>query len=193
MEISGNIHIPAPRQRVWDALNDPEVLRQAVPGCEELEKLSDTEFTARVVLKIGPVKAAFTGKVTLSNLDPPNSYTIKGEGQGAVAGFANGGATVRLADDGDGTLLSYEAQSMVGAKLAQIGQRVLTPASEKLAGEFFERFSAAVAAVEAAPGEVAAAPEAAPPAAAPAAGLSPWIWVGGVLVLVAALLFYFGY
>ncbi len=187
MDLSGNVRIPAPRQRVWEALNDPEVLRQAVPGCEELEKLSDTEFTARVVLKVGPVKAAFTGKVTLSDFDPPNSYTIKGEGQGGVAGFANGGATVRLTDDGDGTLLSYEAQSMVGGKLAQVGQRVLKSASEKLVGEFFERFSAAVTKAEEAPAEMA--PEAAPPAG----GLSPWIWISGVLVLVAALLFYFGY
>ena len=192
MELSGDVYIPAPRQQVWDALNDPEVLRQAVPGCQEIEKLSDTEFTARVVLKIGPVKAAFTGKVTLSDLDPPNSYTIKGEGQGGVAGFANGGATVRLVDEGDGTRLSYEAQSMVGGKLAQVGQRVIKSASEKLVGEFFERFSAAVAAAEAAPAEAAPA-EAAPEAAPPAAGLSPWIWIGGVLVLVAALLFYFGY
>ncbi len=193
MDLSGDIRIPAPRQRVWDALNDPDVLRQAVPGCEALEKLSDTEFTARVVLKIGPVKAAFTGKVTLSDLDPPNSYTIKGEGQGGVAGFANGGATVRLADDGDGTLLSYEAQSMVGGKLAQVGQRVIKSASEKLAGEFFERFSAAVAEAGEAPAEAVAAPESPPEVTAPPSGLSPWVWIGGVLVLVAALLFYFGY
>ena len=193
MEISGEVRIPAPRQRVWDALNDPEVLRQAVPGCEEIEKLSDTEFTARVVLKIGMVKAAFTGKLTLADLDPPNSYTISGEGQGGVAGFASGGATVRLADDGDGTLLSYEARSMVGGKLAQVGQRMLKSTSEKLAGEFFERFSAAVAEAEAAPVEAAAMPEAPPPATVSGSGLGTWVWVSGVLLLVAALLLFFGY
>ena len=193
MEISGEVRIAAPRQQVWDALNDPEVLRQAVPGCKEIEKLSDTEFTARVVLKVGPVKAAFAGTVTLSDLDPPNSYTIAGEGQGGVAGFASGGATVRLADDGDGTLLSYQAQSMVGGKLAQVGQRLLKTTSEKLTGEFFERFSAAVVEAGEAPAEAIAAPETPPDVTAPPSGLSPWVWVGGVLVLVAALLFYFGY
>ena len=191
MDMSGEVRIPAPRQRVWDALNDPEILRQAVPGCKELEKISDTEFTAKVTLKLGPVKASFKGKVTLDNLDEPNGYTLRGEGRGGVAGFANGEATVKLTDDGDGTLLSYESHAAVGGKLAQIGQRVIQAASEKLTGEFFTRFSEAVAG--------ATAPETAPATDAPAAtpespspGLAPWAWGGAVLAFVVALLWYFG-
>ena len=193
MDMSGEFHIPAPRERVWAALNDAEVLRQAVPGCEEIEKISDTEFTARVVIKVGPVRAAFKGRVTLSDLDPPNGYTISGEGQGGVAGFANGGATVRLSEDGEGTLLSYQAKATVGGKLAQVGQRMLGGASRKLTGEFFERFSNAVAGVPEAPPAAVEVPAAETARAADGGGLSPWIWVCGVLVVVAALLYYFGY
>ncbi|MFP6741667.1 MAG: carbon monoxide dehydrogenase subunit G [Alphaproteobacteria bacterium] len=194
MDISGEVRIPASRQRVWDALFDTEILRQAVPGCQEIEKVSDTEFTAKVVLKLGPVKATFKGKVVLENLDEPNSYTLRGEGQGGVAGFANGEATVTLSDDGDGTLLRYESHAAVGGKLAQVGQRVIKGASDKLTGEFFTRFSNAVAnapaeaaeqAVEA-PAEAAATPEAATPS------LAPWAWGGAVLAFVVALLWYFG-
>ena len=192
MDMTGEYRIAAPREKVWEALNDPEILKSAIPGCQELTKVSETELTAKVTTRVGPVSATFTGKVTLSDINPPESYKISGEGQGGVAGFANGGATVRLVNDGDGTRLFYEAQSMVGGKLAQVGQRVIKSASEKLVGEFFERFSAAVAAAEATPAEAAPA-EATPEAAPPAAGLSPLIWIGGVLVLVAALLFYFGY
>jgi carbon monoxide dehydrogenase subunit G len=194
MDISGEVRIPASRQRVWNALFDTEILRQAVPGCQEIEKVSDTEFTAKVVLKLGPVKATFKGKVVLENLDEPNSYTLRGEGQGGVAGFANGEATVTLSDDGDGTLLRYESHVAVGGKLAQVGQRVIKGASDKLAGEFFTRFSNAVAnapaeaaeqAVET-PAEAAATPEAATPS------LAPWAWGGAVLAFVVALLWYFG-
>ncbi len=187
MDISGEVRIPARRARVWQALNDPEVLKAAIPGCEEIDKTSDTEFTARVVLKVGPVKAPFKGKVTLSDLDPPNGYRIIGEGQGGVAGFARGEASVRLADDGDHTVLTYQAHATVGGKLAQIGQRLLDATAQKLAGEFFRKFSDLVAApAEAAPER----PEAA--AAAKAAGISPWLWVVGVIAVVAALLFVFG-
>lgn len=193
MDISGEVRIPASRQRVWDALNDPEILRQAVPGCEELEKVSDTEFTAKVKLKLGPVKAAFTGKVTLDNLDEPNGYTLRGEGQGGVAGFANGEATVRLTDDGDGTLLSYQSHATVGGKLAQIGQRVIQGASDKLTGEFFTRFSEAVAATTIeAPPRAAEAPVEAPHQEAASPSLAPWAWGGAVLAFVVALLWYFG-
>jgi len=191
MDMSGEVRIPAPRQRVWDALNDPEILRQAVPGCEELEKVSDTEFTAKVTLKLGPVKAAFKGKVILDNLDEPNGYTLRGEGQGGVAGFANGEATVRLTDDGDDTLLSYQSHATVGGKLAQVGQRVIQGASDKLTGEFFTRFSEVVAS---APSQGLSRgienPSETPETAA--AGLAPWAWGGAVLTFVVALPWYFG-
>ena len=194
MDISGEVRIPAPRQQVWDALNDPEILRQSVPGCQEIEKNSDTEFTAKVSLKLGMVKAAFKGKVTLENLDEPNSYTLRGEGQGGVAGFANGEATVKLTDDGDGTLLSYESHAAVGGKLAQVGQRVIKAASDKLTAEFFTRFSEAVVNAPAdepeqateAPAVATDTPEAA------AVSLAPWAWGGAVLAFVIALLWYFG-
>src|SRR5215468_5289865 len=122
MDMTGEYRIAAPRQRVWEALNDPEILRQCIPGCEEIQKLSDTEMTAKVTAKVGPVKAKFGGKVTLSDLDPPNGYKITGEGTGGAAGFAKGGAAVKLAEDGGGgTVLSYTVQANVGGKLAQIG------------------------------------------------------------------------
>ena len=123
MDMTGEFRIPAPRAKVWAALNDPEILKQSIPGCEEIEKLSDTEMTAKVTAKVGPVKARFAGKVTLSELNPPTSYKITGEGSGGGVGFAKGGATVTLADDGDGTKLSYVVEANVGGKLAQIGSR----------------------------------------------------------------------
>ncbi len=190
MELKGEYRIRASRATVWAGLNDPDVLKQCIPGCQEIEKTSDTEFTAKVVLKVGPVKAPFKGKVTLSDLDPPNGYKIAGEGQGAAAGFARGEATVRLADDGDATVLTYEAHATVGGKLAQVGQRLLGATAQKLAGEFFGKFSEVVAApAEEAAEEVA---EAAAAAAPKRAGVSPWVWVAGVLAVVAALLLIFG-
>jgi carbon monoxide dehydrogenase subunit G len=142
MEMSGQYRIPAPRAKVWAALNDPVVLKESIPGCESLEKLSDTEMVATVKSKVGPVSATFTGNVTLSNLDPPNGYTISGEGKGGVAGFAKGGADVKLADDGDGmTLLSYTAKAQVGGKLAQLGARLIDATAKQMADQFFARFA----------------------------------------------------
>ena len=183
MELDGEFHIAADRETVWRALNDPEMLRLAVPGCETLEKVSNTEFTAKVTLKIGPVKASFKGRVTLGDLDPPNSYRITGEGQGGVAGFARGSAEVTLSEDGDGTRLRYTATATVGGKLAQVGQRLIASASRKLAAEFFIALGGAI--VEA--GETITVEEGIEPEA-PAPGLNLWLWVGGVLALVAALL-----
>ena len=145
MDMTGTQRIEAPRERVWAALNDPEVLKQCIPGCETIEKVSDTELTAKVVLRVGPVKAAFAGKVTLSDLDPPNGYVISGEGTGGVAGFAKGGATVRLSDDGAATILSYDVKAQIGGKLAQLGARLIDSTAKKLATEFFEKFGQAVA------------------------------------------------
>jgi uncharacterized protein len=140
MEMHGELRIPAPRRQVWEKLNDPETLKTCIPGCESIEKLSDTEFTAKVVARVGPVKARFAGKVTLTDLDPPSSYTITGEGQGGVAGFAKGSAKVALDDAGDETVLRYGVQAQVGGKLAQIGSRLIDSTSRKFADDFFNRF-----------------------------------------------------
>ena len=141
MEMTGEYVIPVPRAVVWAALNDVEVLRAAIPGCDTINRLSDTEIEATVTAKVGPVKASFKGMVTLSDLDPPNGYTIRGEGKGGVAGFAKGGAKVRLSEVPEGTLLSYDVDAAVGGKLAQIGARLIDSTAKKLADEFFATFS----------------------------------------------------
>jgi carbon monoxide dehydrogenase subunit G len=141
MEIKGEYKIAAPRDKVFAALNDQAILQACIPGCETLDKLSDTEMTAKVRLRIGPVSAAFSGKVTLSDIDPPNGYRISGEGQGGVAGFAKGGANVALKDDADGTLLSYVVNAQVGGKLAQLGGRLIDATAKQMADAFFDRFS----------------------------------------------------
>lgn len=137
MDMSGEYRIPATREVVWEALNDPEVLKECIPGCDNLEKTSDTEMAAEVTAKVGPVKAKFKGAVTLSDLDPPNSYRITGEGKGGAAGFAKGGADIHLAEESDGTLLSYTAKAQVGGKLAQLGSRLIDGTAKKMADEFF--------------------------------------------------------
>lgn len=144
MDMNDSKRIEAPREVVWAALNDTEVLKACIPGCESIVMTSDTEMQAAVVLKIGPVKASFTGKVTLSNIDAPNGYTISGEGQGGVAGHARGGADVRLEADGDATILHYTVKAEVGGKIAQLGSRLIDSTAKKLAGEFFEKFAATV-------------------------------------------------
>ncbi len=144
MEMSGEYKIKASRQKVWDALNDPEILKQSIPGCEEIDQKSETEMSAKVTAKVGPVKAKFAGEVELTDLDPPNSYRISGEGKGGAAGFAKGGANVKLEDDGDGTLLKYEVDAQVGGKLAQLGARLIDGTAKKMASQFFENFAAAV-------------------------------------------------
>jgi uncharacterized protein len=195
MDLTGEYHIAAPREAVWRALNDPAILKQSIPGCEEIQKLSDTEMTARVKARVGPVSATFNGKVTLSDLDPPNGYKISGEGQGGVAGFAKGGADVRLRPDeaGTGTILNYKVDASVGGKLAQIGSRLIEGTSRQLADQFFSNFANLVAAQPAA----AAAPGEAPPTTAPAPtappqrGLKPVVWVSGLIVIVIILLLIF--
>ena len=144
MDLSGEYVIPAERHKVWDALNDPEVLRACIPGCESLEMTSPTQMEATVVTRIGPVKAKFAGTVTLENIDAPNGYTIAGEGKGGIAGFAKGGADVRLEDFEGGTKLSYTAKAQVGGKLAQLGSRLIDSTARKLAEEFFGSFAAKV-------------------------------------------------
>ena len=143
MTMSGEVQLPATREAVWAKLNDPEVLQHCIPGCESLEKISDVEFQAVATNKIGPVKARFKGKVRLSDLDPPNGYRISGEGDGGVAGFAKGGATVALTPK-DGTQLSYHVDAQIGGKLAQLGQRLVNGAAKNMADQFFKNFVAAV-------------------------------------------------
>ncbi|MGP1396678.1 MAG: SRPBCC family protein [Inquilinaceae bacterium] len=183
MDMKGEYKIEAPREKVWAALNDPDVLRQAIPGCDTVEQVSPTEMRAAVTAKVGPVKAKFKGDVTLSDVNPPESYTISGEGKGGAAGFAKGGAKVRLEEVGTATLLRYEVTASVGGKLAQIGSRLIDGTAKKMADDFFSRFAGLVEAGEAAPAAAEAPPTPAPapappppapPAAAPAApGAAP--------------------
>jgi len=144
MTMNGEVQLAAPREAVWAKLNDPEVLKACIPGCEELEKTDDGGFRATAKMKVGPVSARFKGKVTLSDLDPPNGYKIVGEGEGGVAGFAKGSADVRLSDKDGGTLLTYNVDAQIGGKLAQLGQRLINGAAKKMADEFFQKFAAAV-------------------------------------------------
>ena len=202
MQMTGQYRIEASRQAVWEALNDVEVLRACIPGVEEIEKTSDTGFTAKVRAKVGPVSARFAGEVTLSDLDPPNGYTIAGEGKGGAAGFAKGGAKVRLEDDGGATLLNYDVDAQVGGKLAQIGSRLIDGTAKKMADDFFARFAATVGGPAEAPAETEAAETEAVVEAEPAvaaqqdadpdadvgAGASVGVWVTGLLVAVLILI-----
>ncbi len=189
MQMTGEYRIEATRETVWAALNDPEALKQAIPGCQEIEKVSDTEFKATVKLKVGPVSATFKGAVTLADLDPPNGYTISGQGKGGAAGFAKGGAKIRLDEDGAATVLRYEVNAQVGGKLAQIGSRLIDATAKKMADDFFTRFAETVAGP--APAEAAAeAPIAA--AQASAGGVRPLFWVLGLIGVVLVLLAIFG-
>ena len=144
MTMNGEVQLAASRKAVWDKLNDPEVLKASIPGCEELEVTEDQGFRATVKVKVGPVSARFKGRVTLSDLDPPNGYRISGEGEGGVAGFAKGGATVALAERDGGTALTYGVEAQIGGKLAQLGQRLINGSAKKLADEFFANFAEAV-------------------------------------------------
>lgn len=187
MDMSGERRISAPREKVWAALNDPAVLKASIPGCDSLEKLSDTELKATASVKIGPIAAKFAGKVQLLDLDPPNGYRIEGEGQGGVAGFAKGGASVRLAADGRDTILSYDVKANVGGKIAQLGARLIDATAKQMADAFFDRFAAQVASAEpnaaAAPPAPAAAPKISVLDLVPAepGGVPMTAWIGIVL------------
>jgi len=146
MDMKGSYDIAAPREAVWDALNDVDVLKACIPGCETIVKHSDTELEATVSAKVGPVKAKFTGEVTLSDMDPPNGYTISGQGKGGAAGFAKGGAKVSLLEIDNGTQLSYVVNANVGGKLAQIGSRLIDSTAKKMADQFFSKLSEEVTA-----------------------------------------------
>jgi len=190
MNLSGEYRLPLPRETVWAGLNDPAILKACIPGCDELVKDSDTSFAAKVGLKIGPMTAKFTGKVTLSEIDPPNGYKIAGEGQGGVAGFGKGSAVVTLTEDGEGgTILRYTADSQVGGKMAQLGSRLIDATAKKLADEFFGKFVEAVVPPAASVPDETTAP-AEPPATAPAdaGGLPQTVWIAALVVAVGVLL-----
>ncbi len=221
MDMTGEYLIAAPRQKVWDALNDPDILKQCIAGCQELLKTSPTSFTATVQARVGPVSARFGGKVNLVDLDPPNGYRIVGEGTGGAAGFAKGGATVKLSDGGPGqTKLAYAVDAHVGGKLAQIGSRLIDSTARKMADEFFAKFAGLVGAGEAASMDAAAPKSGAPgdsvdpatqhgtpavtmhgetPSQRPLSsdametnyGLPPIAWVVLLAAAVAAVLYYF--
>ena len=148
MELSDTIQIPAPKARVYEALNDPEILRACIPGCEELTQTAPGQFAALVVLRVGPVKAKFNGEVSLDPSGAPDSFSLTGEGKGGAAGFAKGGADVTLADLAEGTELTYTAKAEIGGKIAQLGSRLIQGTAKKLSGKFFERFCEEVTARE---------------------------------------------
>ena len=144
MELTGEQLIPLSQEKTWQALNDPEILKACIPGCEVFERVTDTQYQLTMVSKIGPVSARFKGLMNLNDVDPPRSYTIAFEGQGGVAGFAKGQAAVSLAPEGESTRLSYTAKAMVGGKIAQLGARLIDGVARKVAGDFFTAFNARV-------------------------------------------------
>jgi carbon monoxide dehydrogenase subunit G len=211
MDMTGERRIPAPRSVVWDALNNTDVLKASIPGCESLEMLEDNQMKATASVKVGPISARFSGKVQLTDIDPPNGYRISGEGQGGVAGFAKGGANVALADDGAETLLSYTVNAQVGGKLAQLGGRLIDATAKQMADAFFDRFSKQVQAMtapvpvrdaaEEAASQSMAEPVAVAVHAAPPAAISLWaliprepyglplaFWLGGGAFALMVLL-----
>jgi hypothetical protein len=195
MDMTGERRITAPRQAVWDALNDVDTLRASIPGCESLEKTDDTHMKAVAAVKLGPVSARFNGAVTLSDIDPPNGYSITGEGQGGVAGFAKGGAKVVLSDDAGATLLKYEVHAQVGGKLAQLGARLIDATAKQMAEQFFTKFSDEVQKIAPPEAAVAAAEVRPPPAVSPLApvpsepfGLPLMGWLGIAIFAVMVVL-----
>jgi carbon monoxide dehydrogenase subunit G len=212
MDMTGERRISAPRQTVWEALNDPAVLKHSIPGCESLEKVSESEFKATANVKIGPISARFSGRVELTDIDPPNGYRIGGEGQGGVAGFAKGGATVALTEDGTDTLLHYDVKAQVGGKIAQLGARLIDASAKQMADQFFNRFAAQVSGPEATaapptdiaspvdPGAVKPFPVAEPASIsifslipAEIAGYPIIFWVGSVIFLLVFILIFSAY
>lgn len=178
MEMTGEQLIPALQAEVWRGLNDPEVLKACISGCESVEKLADTEYAVVTTVAIGPVKARFRGKLVLADLDPPNSYSLSFDGQGGAAGFGKGSAKVSLATEAAGTRLSYTVKAQVGGKLAQIGSRLIDGVAKKMADDFFSAFNKKIT------GAAAAAPE---PSAAAAPGAAPLWWVVAIIAAMFLL------
>jgi carbon monoxide dehydrogenase subunit G len=195
MDFKGKYTIPASPEVVWAALHEPEMLAAAIPGCEGVEKLSDTEFKARATIKVGPVKARFEGKVQLEELPPPSgvvyAMALKGEGQGGAAGFARGESQVRLSVDGAGTLLEYDAKATIGGRLAQVGQRLIDGAAKAIADEFFAKFAILMQAQAVSNIQPKPVPQPRERSATSEEGLAPQIWVVGLIGIVIILLIVF--
>lgn len=184
MDMTGEQIIPLPQQRVWEALNDPAILKACIPGCETMEKVSDSEYRVVMSASVGPVKARFNGKLLLSDLNPPNSYALAFEGSGGAAGFGKGSSTVTLSPADGGTRLSYTAHATVGGKLAQVGSRLIDGVARKMADDFFAKFNQAIV-----PAPAATAAVRAPSSAPQKVQIPVWAWVVGVIVLVLLALF----
>jgi carbon monoxide dehydrogenase subunit G len=184
MEMTGEQFIPLPQQKVWEALNDPEILKSSIAGCEAIEKVADNEYKVALTAAVGPVKAKFAGKLLLSDLNPPHSYSMAFEGSGGAAGFGKGGARVNLVPEAAGTKLAYTANAQVGGKLAQVGSRLIDGVAKKMADDFFKTFVARIA-----PAEVVAA---APAPAAPAREEPKFnpMWIVAAIILAQFVLFY---
>src|SRR5882672_7905733 len=182
MEMTGEQLIPVPQAEVWRGLNDPEVLKACIAGCESIEKVSDNEYKVSIVAAVGPVKAKFTGKLVLSDLNPPNSYSLSFEGSGGAAGFGKGGAQVSLKSESAGTRLSYSAKARVGGKLAQVGSRLIDGVAKKMADDFFLAFNQKLAGPAAKPGDVTV------PVGGKKKIHSAWWVAGAVLVALLAYL-----
>jgi len=192
MEMSGEQRIPLPQQRVWEALNDPEILKACIPGCESIDRVSDNEYKVAMTAAIGPVKAKFSGKLQLSDMNPPNSYSLAFEGSGGAAGFGKGSAQVSLAPEGGGTLLTYKATASVGGKLAQIGSRLIDGVAKKMSDDFFARFNKTVAPAQASP-QTASTTQSDSASTTPR-GKVPvpaWAWVGGGIIILLIVLYLF--
>ncbi len=184
MELTGSQSIAAPRLKVWEALNDPEVLRASIPGCQSLTKEGEDRFAAVAEIKIGPIGARFKGNVALSEIDAPNGYVLSGQGNGGIAGNAKGRAVVKLSDHGAGTLLSYTVEADVGGRMAQLGGPIIDATAKRLADQFFAKFGAVVAGGVPVAAKAAATPVAASPSAAPSA--LPWGWLVTLAVALIA-------
>jgi carbon monoxide dehydrogenase subunit G len=179
MEMTGSRPLAVTQQQAWDALNDPQVLKACIPGCEKIEPSGDGEYAVGLQLKIGPVSARFAGKIKLTDIQAPNSYTIHFEGQGGTAGFGKGSSQVRLSPQGEGSLLEYSVQAQVGGKVAQLGQRLIDGAAKSMSEDFFTRFDGEMRRRHP---EAYAAAAAAEPEAAGGKAVPPWVWI----VLAAA-------
>jgi carbon monoxide dehydrogenase subunit G len=191
MEMTGEQLIPLPQQRVWEALNDPEILKACIPGCEKIDKVADDEYAVAMMAAVGPVKARFSGKLKLSDLNPPSSYSLAFEGSGGAAGFGKGSAHVELATEGSATRLRYTANASVGGRLAQVGSRLIDGVARKMADDFFARFNATVAPLAAAASapELAAADDLAAPPGVKYPTVPGWVWIVGAIVVVALFVY----
>jgi carbon monoxide dehydrogenase subunit G len=186
MHMTDSYTLPVDRQTVWNALNDPEVLKGCIAGCENFERTADNVFACAVMASVGPVKARFTSKVTLSGIDAPYGYTLNFDGQGGAAGFANGSARVNLTEDADGTKLTYTAHAQVGGKLAQVGSRLIDGVAKKMAGDFFAKFSTRLGGSKIVPPAAEGAPASAG-LGQPDTHIPMWLIVLGTVGLITVL------